>query len=53
MTKYGYDLYGQQALSRGRLEKSYGKQRKRSSRWMAGSTALTGAGMALDYRYNA
>jgi hypothetical protein len=50
-TQYGYGLAGQQALSRGYLEKSYGIQRKRQSRWMTGSTILTGAGRALDYRY--
>jgi len=50
-TQYGYSLAGQQAISQGLLEKSYGRQKKRASRWQAGSTALTGAGMGLNYRY--
>ena len=46
MTQYGYGLSASQALSRGRIEKAYGKSQKRASRWQAGTTLLTGASQA-------
>ena len=52
MTQYGYGIAGQQTLNKGYMDYQYGKQRKRSSRWMAGSTILTGAGRALEYWSN-
>ena len=51
-TRYGYQLYGKQVLSRGYMDKWYGKQQKRASLWSAGATALSGAGTALYYGQN-
>ena len=52
MTQYGYGLEASQARSKGRYAKSYGKSRKRASLWQAGTTVMTGAARAYDYRYN-
>ncbi len=50
--QYGYDIAGSQARGRGRIAKSYGKSRKRASLWQSGSTVMSGAARAYDYRFN-
>jgi hypothetical protein len=52
MTQYGYDIAGSQARSKGKIARSYGKSQKRASLWQSGSTVMTGAARAIDYRYN-